>query len=166
MNLIEFLGFVIVMIAMGVIMAKRAYEDHQRRKHPEKFAEEKKAKEEAMKEFLRSLNIEVESEEEAVAVVESKPAPPKRSVNDAFTFHRDLEDRAPTSEVAEREFEVGLDTRFELPKARIASPSLQISRTKDAYLLAKHPSLSARLVQGNLRDAIILRDILGPPKGL
>lgn len=166
MNLIELLGFVIVLAAMAIIMFKRAYEDYKKRKNPEEYEEEERKKEEALKQFLKSLDIEVETEEEAEAVIASEPPPPPgRSVADEFAFERPLEERHQASAIEDRLFSVALDKRYEIPRKRVATPSMRMPSSRDAYLIEGRSTHVWRLLKkGHLKDAILLREIIGPPR--
>lgn len=85
MSLIEFIGFVISLAALIFLFFRKVSEERYRREHPKEFEEQEKQKEQAMKEWLKKMNIEVdEDEEEEEEEEEEIPIPkpqPKKMIN-------------------------------------------------------------------------------------
>ena len=73
MEFIEFLGFIITMIAMVFLLARRAREEKRRRANPEAYEQEESEKEEELRDFLRSLDPNLE-------LYPPKPPPPPPKV--------------------------------------------------------------------------------------
>lgn len=66
MSLVEFIGFVISMAALIFLFFKRVSEERYRRQHPEEIAEEEHEKELALKEFMKTMHIDIGEEEKIV----------------------------------------------------------------------------------------------------
>lgn len=71
MNLIEFIGFVISLAALIFLFFKKVRDEKFRLQHPEEYEEELHQKEEALKEILKSMQLDVEDEENL------SPPPPR-----------------------------------------------------------------------------------------
>ena len=134
MTFIEFIGFIIVMLALFFLMLRRARDEKYRRDHPEEFEQELKGQQLAMREFLESLNIEVEEE---------KPPPPPPVEEEELAIEEPLRSKVIEEKV------------FENPH-------------KDVYAIKRRAASRARdiLKGGALKDAVILHEIIGPPKAL
>ncbi len=151
MTLIELIGFVIVLAAMIILMGKRAWDERQRRKYPEKYEEQQRQEEEAMREFLRSINMEgVEDQElEAAALSEPLQQPP-----------------APPPE------EFSFDTLSHIEdsmKERLEAIGDKIEKPDSYHALKQQQSRANALIQKNrhhLPSMVIMHEILGPPKAL
>ncbi len=80
MSIVEFIGFVITMLAMVLLFAKRKREKSHRRDHPGEVEEEGLPPTDPIKQFLVALqrgdDEEEEEEEEAPAPVVRRPPPP------------------------------------------------------------------------------------------
>jgi len=181
-NLIEFIGFIITIIAMFVILFRRAMDEKRRRENPELFQKEEENKEQALREFLQAMNIEVEEtevyEEPAPPpsppekkLARKKPARPKRLVRDAYELDSRIEDYEKTKGVESRtlETEVG-DTEFRELGQDIVSGDLFLQPSLGAYEidLEKKKSRASQLL-AELKcpsDMVIYREILGKPRGL
>jgi hypothetical protein len=64
MNLIEFIGFLITMSAMTFLILRRIWEERQKRSHPEEYDKKKEHQEANLKQFLKSLDIDMNDDEE------------------------------------------------------------------------------------------------------
>jgi hypothetical protein len=160
MTFIDFIGFVIAMLAFFILIGKQVREERKRRQNPEAYEEESEQhQQEVVRELLRSLNIEVPAVQQ-----EAKPPPPPAKPS----YDRDLN--------TQKEVEIS-----STPAPRKTVHSSQRSVFKDpylirkkadhqeAYLIKKQKASSAKRILGKdlpLKQAILLREILGPPKGL
>lgn len=70
MEWMEFLVFLITMVLLVFLAIRRAKEAKRMGEHPEESEDEEQNQEEALREFLRSMNIEM--------IEEAKPPPPPR----------------------------------------------------------------------------------------
>lgn len=135
MSLIEAIGFIIVMIAMIILTAKRSWEQRQQDEHTEE--DEKQA----MQNFLKALHLEGSQEElEAVAQAEVKKAPPP------------VPPPLPKADVIEKVEELP-------PLEGDIHAAYGVRESTSSYgreLLAKEGA--------DLRKIIILKEILGSPK--
>lgn len=182
MSFIEFLGFVISIAAMGFLMVRRFLEERRRRQNPEKYAEDEEHQDEALKEFLRSINVDVNNEvfaaqeERRIATpprppVKSKtPSPqiPVRSKNEKYRFSSQLENQRSESRIEKRQLKSTIEERHLSAFETRIDPFLQSAA--DPYTIIKldpQPRIQ-KLIKSlpALQQAIILREIIGPPKGL
>lgn len=157
MTFIELIGFIITMVAFFLLVAKQARDERKRRENPEAYEEEMEQQQEAVKDLLRSLNIEVPEE---------RPAPPpspspsleKMEKTEAVLIK---ENKMPQSiRVAELDF----GDVFRNPYAERKGFEHQ-----DAYAKRKqqHSRVKKLLREtGSIKDAVILKEVLGKPKGL
>ena len=178
MNLIEFIGFVIAIIALFAIMIRRSLDEKRRREHPELYEHEEEDRERELKEFLRTLEIDVEEpppppppappppEEKPV---KKRPARPKRLVRDAYELERRIEKYEKTKGIESRtlESEVG-ETEFRELGQEIVTGDLFLQTGLGAYEIVEEQK-SVRVAQlfENLEDPsqmIIHREVLGKPK--
>jgi hypothetical protein len=126
MNLIEFIGFILVFIAMVFLSLKRSWEQHQRRKHSEKFTEE-------------------EEEEELFL-----PPPPPEEYAVVHT-----PDEFELQMIEERRAMTGLQRKL------FHSPS-----EKAAYMQRSRRAELSWLLDRDLKEAFLLKEILGKPRGI
>ena len=183
MNLIEFIGFVSTIIAMFVILIRRSMIERRRKENPELYQQEEEDKEHALREFLHSMNIEVEDkqvyEEPAPPPPppEEKPIPkkpdrPKRLVRDTFELERRIEKYEKTRGVESRsleETEVGKIEFRELGQ-EIVTDDLFLDTGIGAYEIdQKREEPRVRKMLENLKhpsDMVIYHEVLGKPKAL
>lgn len=84
MTLIEFIGFLITLTAMTFLVFRNAWEQRRKRSHPEEYRSEKDKQEQTLKEFLKSLDVDMketdeeEPEEEEIEEIEYRPMPPPK----------------------------------------------------------------------------------------
>lgn len=85
MTFIEFIGFIITLVAMFFIVIKRIFEQRAAQRNPEEYAERERQHQLALKKFYRSLEgqmieeedeIEEEIEHEPIHPIPHKPEPP------------------------------------------------------------------------------------------
>lgn len=174
MTLIEFIGFIITMIAFFIIVAKQARDDRRRRKHPEEFEQELEVQQAQINEMLESLGVKVEKEME------------EEELEDEFaTDSSILQEEYPSADENRQYVEV----QRERAVGGIKRPPLYNKGKKESLFVDFHTKMEIapsfvherayeqkKLQQsqlqktlGNvesLKQAVILREILGPPKGL
>lgn len=184
MNLIEFIGFVISLIAMGFIIIKRFMEQRHRLQHPEQFEESDEEKQKALKEYFHSLGVEIDDNEHFSPPQKIpskkhpqppllKPAPspqiPKKNEQKNFQFKSNIESYRPESKIEKRKFKTSVEREnFGSFEDRLLSPEFRGG--EDPYKIVQkvtQPRIE-KLVKElpSLKQMIIIREIIGPPKGM
>lgn len=187
MTFIEFLGFLVMMFAFAILIMRRIFEERRRQMNPEAYKQEQTEKEKALKEFLRTLQIDVEEG--------SPPPPPEplpiseevdfieetgthRTVRKQFRLRSEIEKERDISVVGDREFKPRMEDRYErvhlgegVVSSELALEDLErrfpgVDRMFPGEEKAK-PSRARALVSGlkSRKEMIILHEIIGPPKG-
>ena len=176
MDFTQFLGFLIAVGAMFFLMVRRAMEEVKRRKNPELYEAEQRKQKDVLKNFLKSLEVDMEEDEEVPAIskrrVEPPPPPPamvkkqkpKRASED-YKFTDKLENYKPEPSIEKRKLKTNIEDRY-----RDFSGERVISGQRDAYALKKmeQPSRAHQLLTQvqNKKNMVILYEILHKPKGL
>lgn len=169
MSIIEFIGFIITMVAMTLLFRKRVKEERHRRNHPE-HDEEGLPPTDPMKQFLRALE-QGEDEEEEYAHPVQPPAPPtavakkpmdKRISPNPFSFQPKLDEHhlnpkmahfLQKREIDSRQLGSSLDNRY-------VESSYEVHRRASGSYAAK---VINRLP--SRRDMMICHEIFSRPKG-
>jgi len=156
-------------------------DERRRRENPELYQQGEEDKEKVLREFLHSMNIEVDDTQ----VYEEEPAPPppkakpipkkpvktKRLVRDAYELESRIEHYEKTSGVESRSYEsdVGQIEFREIGKD-IVTDDLFLDSGMGAYEIGegKEESRVNKILERlkSPRDMIIYREVLGPPKAL
>lgn len=167
MNLIEFIGFVISLAALIFLGAKRAKEEHYRKKHPEKFKEDEQTKETNLKQLLKSMNIDLMDDEQ---VLPPKPAPrfvyapvPKLTEKPKSAIRKPIKrEQRKTGDKAWMEHYRGESKSAYHMQNRSSSKPYEVIQTK------VRPSRGAVLLKSlpSKKEMVILYEILDKPKGL
>jgi len=181
-NFIEFIGFIITIVAMFVILIRRSMEERRRRQNPELYEQEEEDREKALRDFLRTMNLEVEEfpgEEEKPLPPpppKTKPLPPKpsrtrRLVRDAYELESPLDEYERTQGVESRrlETEVG-QTEFGEIGQDIVTGDLFMQPSLGAYEI-REGGEGSRVTKmlGQLSspiDMIVYHEIIGKPRAL
>ena len=182
MTFIEFIGFLIAIIAFFFLMAKQAREQKRRREHPEEYEEELEEQEAAIKKLLQSFDIEIE-EEPAKKSPPPPPVPEGAGPPEVEIPRERLSDEG--AEKDKRHLEAELRRMWKKPKISTKLPELGegreevfrkphkeyrgalVEKREEAYEIRKQEKSRAQKVLGgvsSLKNAVILREILGPPK--
>ncbi len=153
MNFTEFIGFIITLLAFFLLVGKQARDERKRRQNPELYEEEQMKQQEAVKELLKSLNIEVDSEMLPPQEEEVPPPPPE-----------EIKPPVKKPPVPRRLAEFDRKDVYKDPYAM----KNQFKHEKPYQLKEIQQKHIKKLVKksGSLKDAIVLKEILGPPKGL
>ncbi|MGA8165565.1 MAG: hypothetical protein WB791_11215 [Waddliaceae bacterium] len=162
MSVIEFIGFIITMIVFFLLILKQGRDQRRRREHPEEFQEEEREQQEGMQELMESLNIRL-----------GKQAPPKRPPPPPRLIEGE-EDRLLIEAQRLQAEEIGILPSLEQEKAVFkdiyAKSLVQAPQPHhDAYrqLEKQRSRIQKKLNEpDSLKQAIIVREILGPPKGM
>ncbi len=143
MNFIEFIGFFITMVAFFLLMVKQAMDQRKRRASPE-YTEEEEQEEENLEQLLKSMDIDLQ--EEAPKIKNKKKI-----------------SQTPPPPLIEEQ------TTVQAPKEKLFKDYYALKDIhKNAYAqkVTKQPSRAKKMIRGkfSMREAMILREILGPPK--
>lgn len=152
MNFIEVIGFLVVMLLFLLLIMKQARDERRRREeHPEAYIEELEEQEAALKQLIESLQTEEEKEE----------LPPPVPVEEELK----IEVPTPLRLYSKKRKEVFRDPYKEKkPGTEELGPYHE-----EAYVILQKQQARVNRLLGkaeSLKDAIILKEILGPPKGL
>lgn len=177
MDLSQFSGLIILFLAIVFSIVRNYLEMRDRRQNPEKYAKERKAQDEAYKEFLRSLDINVDEVEEKPVPKPPPPVPPKK---------KEFKPPKPVYRVAQQG-EEAFSERFGLEPTldsysryeSIEERSLETNVSKDSDL---HSPLESDVVYGRVRrpseaksllsnlprpqDMVVLHEIFGEPRSI
>ncbi|MFQ5728901.1 MAG: hypothetical protein ACE5GN_00885 [Waddliaceae bacterium] len=204
MTFVEFIGFIIAIVAFFFLMAKQAREQRRRRENPEQYEEELEEQEVAIKKLLQSFNIEVEEEPatkpppppapEGVGPPEVKIPCERLSDEGAEKDKQHIEEplrqmwKKPKTSTKLSKLGEGREEVFRKPHEEYRGGLVEERREEvfrkphegkrvkleelkpdheEAYKIHKQKKSRAKKILGeldSLRNAIILREVLGPPK--
>jgi len=187
MSLIEFIGFIISLVAMIFLMSRKVWEERQRRKNPEEF-EDQDQQGEILQDFLKSLEMDMKEAQppgpppppppplpepvflRQTAYSQSMEKPkPERIVADEFQFRSKLDKYKPMTAIERRKFKTSIDDRFKDPYGnKIVSPDLRGVHSTQAYDILqkgdKSPASEVIRQLPSLQNMVILYEVFGPPK--
>lgn len=175
MNFIEFIGFVVSMLAFIWLMGKRAKEERKRRReHPEEFEEEIQAQKQEIKEMFKALNVDVyedeefeEEEEEEEAYTPPPPPPPKKRkrYQEFKTSFADYELQSDIEEQHLREF-VTEEENLVYATPIVSTDMVYSDQTAYDILSESGRSRIGREVDSlpSLRQLILYHEVIGQPK--
>lgn len=177
MSLVEFIGFVISMVAMAFLFIKKVYDERQRRLNPEKYAETERKKEQALQEFLKSLELErneeeEEDEEEEEPVLIKPPPAPQMAKQHKVPFRSTLDHYKPVTLIEQRKIQTNIEKRrpFEAGDHLISDTFKIQSVTDPSYeverLKIKSRGEKALEELSSRRQLFIIKEILDKPKGM
>lgn len=179
MNFVEFIGFFISLIVLGILAVKKRREQKLMRENPEEYAKQQMKHEQELRKLFRELKHESgyddddEDEEEERQVVHkrvhqapSPPPPPPVHI----AKQKPLAKSYVQPVIAENKFEARLDQRSAISERRFEASLNQSYKQVDKSYVKKieMPSRAKYLIQ-NLpyrQQMIILHEIFSPPKGL
>lgn len=182
----DFIGFIISLLALAYLFFRRRGEARRRREHPELYKEDEQ-QEDALKEFLRSMDMPVEDHPKPVRHPE--PVQPKIKKAKVQTqqqhWRTNIEDRKMQTQIEQRRLQSAIDDRrlkttieernlqstlenryadpygqreMVMGKEAPAYETIQSSRkTRVQYLLERLPSK---------KEMVILQEIINPPKAM
>lgn len=179
MSVIEFIGFIVSMAAMGFLFLKRLKESRYRQEHPEEFDEESHAEVEELRRFLASTRMREEGRSAALAPRPAKPPempkPPqprksvaKQSLSPKPVFQSSMEGYRQAAEMerlSPSAYDAKRATMAADPYAdRSAGSSEAIYAVDDRRRDSRGGALIRQ--QRALQDMFILKAILEPPKAM
>lgn len=179
----DLIGFIVSVFVMLFIFGRQIFSQRRRQQHPEEAELEDRKQKETLKQFLKSLDVEMDEldeEEEMEArrrppVLKKQPPPPPRieekpkthrKVQDDFRFQTKVEQRRFETAVEQRRLETAVEKRKRDFGANIISHDLLHAYDAYAHAKTQQPSKATNLVSklGSKKEMVILHEILNPPK--
>lgn len=181
--MLEFIAFTIAFLALTISFIKRRYDEYQQRQHPERYQAEGERAEAFLRNFLQSLDVDVEEGQKTPPKKKQRPPPPtparkavrsqpkpkttQRAVGKKFEFESSFDDYEKKTAIEERKLEThDVSERFQEGYGeQIVSASFQTEEThKAAYAIKerKQPSRVAQLLtdRSSLRNMVIMHEII------
>lgn len=181
----DFIGFFISLLALAYLFFRRKGEAQRRREHPELYKDEEE-QEDALKDFLKSMNMPVDEQppvrpvrqpetvQPKIKKIKAQPQPWKTTIEERRLqsqieqrqLQNSIDDRRLKNTIEERKLQSNLENRYADPYGVTDTgknaPSYEIiqgvtHRTRIQEYLAKLPSK---------KEMVIFQEIIGPPKGL
>ncbi len=182
MNLIELIGFVVSLVALGIIAISRSIEERRRRRDPEAYEREQEQKRQELKKVLRQMHIE--DEEDAYYVQDNEEdqdeeiyTPPPRKIAQmkaSPSYVPPIKAKEPS--IAAYHLKSGIEERqlvstFEKEEKKafkdVFSQDMQIN---DAYEIRVVSDIStgSKVLKSipSMKEMVILHEILDRPKAL
>jgi hypothetical protein len=181
MNFIEFVGFIISFLFFLVLIMRRTYERWKKTKFPEEgetAEEETSDHKQQLKDFLKSLDVDMEEIEEEKKRPMPPQVPPPAPFKEKPPAPKPLKPvGALVTAVDKQNFETHMDKRHLETKeedrfagAKIVSSYFREPAAADPYHIKKQAGRSAVRKPlyrvKNRQDMVILHEIIGRPKAL
>jgi hypothetical protein len=141
----EFVGFLITIVALLFLFLKSSWEEKKRRQNPDKYVEEEKKRKRHLRKLLKEINIETDVDDKEDRFVIPSPV---------VSSHNMTPPHIPGPKIPSS------------PKSMITTQNFVSS---NYHVIQKDvPSRGAILFRHlkSPQEMVILREILGPPKGL
>jgi hypothetical protein len=176
MDLIEFIGFLITIIAMFLLTIKRVRE--KRKELPDHEPMHDDQQKQTLKELLKKLDIDVEDEDEEA--LPPPPPPPRPKVQPAhpqvkqgrflsegqYQFRDKLQDYRPVSAIEKRKLKPTIEDPYQtFTRGSVVSPDMRVHEDGYHEIQKEKPSGAARLVSRlhSKKDMIIYQEIMNRP---
>lgn len=172
MDISQWIGFFILLLAMIFSVIRKVYESIDRRRNPEKYREQEAEQERLLKELFGMLDeppAEKKTQPPKVPGLKKRQQPSQATVlgrrpEDKFEFHSNLEDRRRDSSIESRQLgsRIGGETSQQLLSARFRGEMSEAASVKH------HNTRAKNLVRNthSLKDAFLLKEIFEPPVSL
>lgn len=184
MSLVEFIGFIVSLAAMIFLIVKRVWDETQRRRNPEKYAHETEEQEQTLKEFLKSLDMDLNSEKgvppqhpsvakpkKAVKTpyIASSSAPHKQKV-DKFQFKSSLDDHHQETSIEKRTLKTSIRDpyRDHIEEEILSSEFRKGEKSAYEIINVRKKSRASKIIHGlpSAKDMLVIKEIFGPPKSM
>ncbi len=178
MNFIEMIGFIISLGALFILAAKKALDERRRRANPEEYEREERAQAERLKAFLKSIDGDMEEDEEEelqMPKIQHRPVvkqqkPPQKPVITPAMIASQNEARKLNVSIEKQRARARLDDHYKMPSAPATSTGIHLQRENDAYEIKaiKYTNRATSILSGlkSRKDMIILQEIIAPPLAL
>lgn len=169
MDFFQFIGFIIILIFAFFLAYKRIKEERLRRKNPEKFEEERREQQAKLKNFLKSLEVDMEEEE----IPRPKPSPPPkpkppapkpkphRTVGNEFSYKADLDKYKSKVDLEGFKYKTTLEDRYKRQPKPTDAPAYEVAYKEGPPRIR---TLLERL--SSKKEMVLFQIIMEPPKGL
>ncbi|MCB1111908.1 MAG: hypothetical protein H7A37_03280 [Chlamydiales bacterium] len=178
MNLIEFIGFIVAMVALVWLSTRQQIERRRREKNPELYEKQQQEKDRALKEMLRSMNLELVQDQEEEEDEEFLPPPPvsveqkkttvHRSVGKSYDFEAELEEHHLKTSLEKQKMTSSFDDRYKKQRQPIISEGFRIPAELSPYAIRveNETSIAEEKIKqlDSLQDMVIINEIFGPPR--
>lgn len=177
MDLIEFIGFVITILALLVIATRRTMEERRRRRDPEAYEKEQEEQRKALRQTLREMHIDLEDEDEEEEEEEEPTSPPpvqnipkprtQRIVYDNYHVEPRLAAYEPKNSIQDRQFKSAVEERENRPIHEVVSSDLHMDDTYE-FKEVVDISVGEKILKEipSIKQMVILHEILDRPKAL
>jgi hypothetical protein len=187
-NIVEFIGFIISMVAMSIILIKKARDERHRRKNPEQYEKEQEAQGANLKDFLKSLDIDVEDEEQFSPpkpvglqhivkekkqgmTLGSSSKQSSRQLQNNYQDSSHYDNQRFKTSIDNRKFKTSLDDRYKDYGERVTSKMINkdIIKKEEYQVIRRTKTSPAKQILKRLKstqDMVILHEIIGLPKSL
>lgn len=183
MDFSQILGFLITIAAILYMFIKRAKDRHERSHTDEDDTHDEPHQAEKLKDFLKSLEIDMDESKDFKSAPKSKVSKPKPSpiysemprpkhkaetFQEEFNFKTDIENFKMKTNIEERKLKIGIKNDYEENYGEHLL-STQFRGEKIKGLIGyKRPSKIKRLIHSlpSKKDIVLLHEVLDKPKGL
>ena len=186
MDISQIIGFIISVLAILYIVTKRVKEERLRKEHPEEYEKEQQKQEANLKQFLKSLDVEMEdkkmnpppkpvqkltaSQASKTVKKENLPPKPQRIVSDEFIYKSDLDNVHLKNDISQRKIHSHIEDKYtDIYGERVVSVDLREVSNRTYEVIQKiRVSRGEKLLQSmpTKKNMVILYEIYGTPKGL
>lgn len=151
----EIIGLIISILALLFLFLRQVWDARERREHPQEYQKKQKEREKRLKQLMKTLDIEVEEDEE-----ESVSLPRKEKPRESAQASQKPSLQLPKAPYI-RPIQPVTQQRLDVQRKHVPRSIVYVGR--------KEPeSRAARLIkqQRTLKDAVLLSEIIGLPKGM
>jgi type IV secretory pathway VirB4 component len=178
MTIPEIFGFLITLFILGFLFLKQVWEARARRANPEEYQRKQLEKEKRLKEFMKTLNIETdddddEAEEDRRIKASNKAKQAQKQMQQQIQQVEKRSNSANQSQSQNLTRRLPSSPSTTFAPARVTRQSMNLInsqvRVRGTVFTAtqEQESVASKLIQDqrSMRDAILLCEIIGPPKG-
>lgn len=182
MSVVEFIGFIVSLIAMILLMGTRLWQEAKRRRNPQPH-EDEDHQAQPLKDLLESLDKRHRHQQPPPTPVpqakkpktpypaqQPLPQKPKRSGADKFAFKSSLDDRHHETAIEKRSYQTSIKDPYQGHiEEDILSTEFRKSESSAYDIIhRRHLSQASKIIHGlpSAKDMLVIKEIFGPPKSL
>lgn len=171
MDVFEFIGFIISILALIFILTQRVKSEVNRNKHPEEFEAKQKKEKETLKKFLKSLDLDVEeSEDEPPQPALPLSSPPKSQPLKEYQLREKLSQHQLRKNFDDGYFKSDLEKRYKDYDSNIIKKDLRERRHDDPYRIVetRYNSRLKKMMDRlpSKKEMFLFYEIMKPAKAL